>query len=58
MNQPGVIRKSIVSLLLLGWSMGLMAQSAVQIKVDAAKEKGPMTPSGPGSDTTSPTTLI
>lgn len=44
MNQPGVIRKSIVSLLLLGWSMGLMAQSAVQIKVDAAKEKGPMTP--------------
>ncbi|WP_026768615.1 beta-xylosidase [Asinibacterium sp. OR53] len=44
MNQQGVIRKSIVSLLLLGWSMGLMAQSAVQIKVDAAKEKGPMTP--------------
>ena len=44
MNQPGVIRKSIVSLLLLGWSMGLMALSAVQIKVDAAKEKGPMTP--------------
>ncbi len=44
MNQQGVIRKSIVSLLLLGWSMGLMAQSAVQIKVDASKEKGPMTP--------------
>ncbi|SDX36389.1 xylan 1,4-beta-xylosidase [Hydrobacter penzbergensis] len=44
MNQQGVIGKSIVSLLLLGWSMGLMAQSAVQIKVDAAKEKAPMTP--------------
>lgn len=44
MNQQGVIRKSIVSLLLLGWSMGLMAQSAVQIKVEASKEKGPMTP--------------